>query len=47
MLCSENQEVTHVLNHWDMVPEVVLVNDEIIVKQGGEKVVIQKGVVTS
>ncbi len=27
----------HVLNHWDKVPEVVLVNDEIIVKQGGEK----------
>ncbi|MEH7250846.1 DUF2264 domain-containing protein [Neobacillus niacini] len=37
----------HVINHWDKVPEVVLVNDEIIVRQGGEKVVIQKGVVTS
>ncbi|MEH7010877.1 DUF2264 domain-containing protein [Neobacillus niacini] len=36
----------HVLNHWGMVPQVELVDDEIIIMQGKENVIIQKGVAT-
>lgn len=34
----------HVLKHWDMVPQVELVDDEIIISKGTEKLTIQKGV---
>lgn len=38
-----NEEV---LDHWEMVPHVELIDDEIIIRQGTETVVIQKEAVT-